>query len=501
MTIDLGVLERERPDDRRQPGHWAGWWRWRRTPVRRWGQGALAVLLSLPLAAATPLPPPGLVPVWTHAMLSLSGTAPLPRPVPDGPHLYAVAPTAAGPALVAYRLADGSVAWRAPVAGDVAAVRVAAGVPVVTTAGPHATAYDPATGRVLWRRAGVPWQEVGGSLLVVGEPTGDPFRLVTAVDPATGRALWRRAGVPWREVGGSLLVVAVPAGSGHLRVVTAVDPRTGDALGVVTGQADPAVSPWQAPDGSLHLFTLNRDGGLARHPMAGGPVRSVDTAHEQRQGEPRDDSLGVVDDLVVVTDRTGPLRAVAAYDPVTLRHRWTLPGGYGASPCGPVVCVRVVDPDAGPYPSVRGVDPRSGATRWSASCADADLSGGSCTMSVRGLGQGRLWMEMVVPDRYTQGSRVTSWVADATTGEPLTDGLAWSLRERHGGSALLLSQGDRERAPGTPARPRRWWWARAGAGPEVEVLGSVDATTCVPHDPYLVCWTDREGVTVWRIDR
>jgi hypothetical protein len=35
----------------------------------------------------------------------------------------------------------------------------------------------------------------------------------------------------------------------------------------------------------------------------------------------------------------------------------------------------------------------------------------------------------------------------------------------------------------------------------VEVLGSVDATTCVPHDPYLVCWTDGEGVTVWRIDR
>ena len=461
MTIDLGVLERERPDDRRQSGHWAGWWRWRRTPVRRWGQGALAVLLSLPLAAATPLPPPGLVPVWTHATLSLSGTAPLPRPVPDGPHLYAVAPTAAGPALVAYRLADGSVAWRAPVAGDVAAVRVAAGVPVVTTAGPHATAYDPATGRVLWRRAGVPWQEVGGSLLVV----------------------------------------AAPAGGGHRRVVTAVDPRTGDALGMVAGEADPAVSPWQAPDGSLHLFTLNRDGGLARHPMAGGPVRSVDTAHEQRQGEPRDDSLGVVDGLVVVTDRTGPLRAVAAYDAVTLRHRWTVPGGYGSSPCGPVVCVRVADPDAGPYPSVRGVDPRSGVTRWSASCADADLSGGSCTMSVRGLGQGRLWMEMVVPDRYTQGSRVTSWVADATTGEPLTDGLAWSLRERHGASALLLSQGDRERAPGTPARPRRWWWARAGAGPEVEVLGSVDATTCVPHDPYLVCWTDREGVTVWRIDR
>jgi hypothetical protein len=93
-------------------------------------------------------------------------------------------------------------------------------------------------------------------------------------------------------------------------------------------------------------------------------------------------------------------------------------------------------------------------------------------------------------------------VVDAATGHRLTGRLSWSLRDRDRDQEpeLLVSRGDRDRAPGTLARPRRQWWARIGTGPGVSVLGAVDANTCLPHQPYLVCWTEGAGLTVWRID-
>lgn len=460
--IDLGTLEPTGPEGRPAP-HWrGGWWDQHRRIARRWGQLLLVVSLILSLSAAAP-PAPRLAPLWTDTALSLSGTAQWSRPVADGPHLYALTPVASGGvALLAHRLRDGQLAWRARLAASGNGsfiLRVAGGVPVVTAFGARTAAYDPGTGRPLWRRVGMPWREIGGRLLLTA----------TAAD-------------------------------GRGEVVTAIDPGTGDAVGSATWPAGQVAAPWLAGDGTLHLFTLGPDGTLTRRPLTSdGQARAA--APRPGDGAARAGSLRLVDGLVVAIARTGDRRGVVAYDTGTLRRRWWVPGGYGVSPCGPVVCVRVTG-SAGRYDSVRGVDPASGTTRWAVSCADAGLTGRPCTLSAVSVGPGdRLWVEMVVPDRYTHGSLATSWIADTRTGDRLTDTVRWSLRQELGelGKQLLLSRADRQRAPGRPARPRTVWWALADDGPGVDVLGSVPANACTPHHPYLVCWTEGEGVTVWRI--
>lgn len=465
-TIDLGVLDRG-DDGRPEPWtvtwrRWAGRVRRRRRSARRGVPVLLAVMACLPLGGGAPAPPPRLTPLWTEATLSLSGADQWSRPVLGDAHLYALAPTPAGAELSAYRLRDGRTAWRRALGArdPVTGLVVVAGVPVVVTDGPHVTAYHPGTGRRLWRRPGVPRQEVAG-----------------------------------------LLLVAADAAAGGGEVVTALDPRTGEVAGAVVERADRVAAPWQAPDGSLYLFTLRRDGALARLPMTGDAAAArVGTPHREQPGDSREESLAVLDDLVVVAERTGEQRALTAYDAATLRRRWTVVGGYQAIGCEPVVCVRVAG-GPGPYGAVYGVDPLTGVTRWSRSCADAGYSGLPCTMLVRGVDPGRLWAELAVPDRYTHGSRVTSWVLDATTGEPVSGRARWGLQERYGGgSELLVSRSDRDRAPGRTVRPARLWWGRTGPAGGVEVLGSIDATVCLPRHPYLVCGTGTAGVTVWRID-
>lgn len=487
--IDLGVLDRDEPDGRPWSGaalrrRWAQWrdrWtrRWRRVPVRRYGQALLAALLCLAFATAAAPSAPRLAQVWTDPSLSLSGVAEAPRPVVDGQHLYAVTPTAAGPALTAYRLEDGSRAWqvRPDVAGEVTDLVVAAGVPVLATSGPRVTGYDPATGGVRWHRIGTPRRAVDGHLLVAARITG---------------------------------------GQGERTV--AVDPRTGEVSGAVVLPDRPVTAPWRAPDGTLHMFALTDDGTLTRHPMAGTATSAtIRTQHRVGTGEPQA-SIRVVDGVVMLSDRTDAGPQLAAYDAASLRPRFTVPGGYGPMPCGPVVCVRV-SATSEPYGSVWGVDPGSGAVRWSASCADADLGGGPCTLTVQELGRDRLWMEVIQADRYTHGSLATSWIAEARTGAPVTAPGQWSLQQRYHGSELLLRQSARDRAPGVPTRPSQVWWATADpaadstadsaadstadamGGSEVDILGAVSATTCAPHHPYLVCWTENEGITVWRIGR
>jgi len=458
-TIDLGVLDRDDGAGPTRP--WPPTWRpgagqGRR---RRWSV-LLAVLACLPLAGAAPPPGPGLVELWTTDALTLAGGDQWSRPVPGDTLLYALTPTATGADLTAYRWADGQVAWRTHLgARDATGLVVAAGVPIVISQGPHVAAYHPDTGRMLWRRPGVPRQRVGALLLV-------------AVDD--------------------------PGGDGQ--VVSAVDPWTGEPAGAVTERADRVAVPWSAPDGTLHLVTLDRDGVLARRPFTGGRVAAAPTGHRDTSDGARSVRLVVVDDLVVVARRAvGGEPSVTAYDAATLRWRWRVPGGQDAASCGPVVCVRVTG--AGPYDAVHGVDPVSGSSRWTAGCAGAGYSGAPCTLAVSPLGGGRLWAELAVPDRYTHGSRATSWVIDAATGRRLTGPVPWRLRERYGGSDLLVSRDDRDRARAGPARPVRLWWGRAGPDGGVEVLGAVDAADCLARHPYLLCGGGTAGVTVYRVRR
>lgn len=462
-TIDLGVMDRGDGDREGQPWHvrrrrLAPRLRWRRPAVRRWTPALLVVLVALPLAAGSPAPDPELALVWTEDSLSLTGTGPWSRPVPGDTHLYTLRAAGDGVGLSAYRLATGRVEWRTPVpAGEVSGLVVVDGVPIVVDGAPRLWAYH----------------------------------------PDTGQLLWRRPGVPGREVAGLLLVRAEAAGGDGAEVVTALDPRTGTVAGAVTERADRVAAPWLAPDGRLYLFTLGRDGVLARRPFGGGGTATTTTPIREPATGPRRQSLTTVAGLVMVMDRAGD-RGVTAYDAGALRRRWTVAAGYQAFDCAPVVCVRVAgEPE--PYGAVHGVDPRTGLIRWSESCADAGYGGAPCTLSVRQVGDGQLWTELAVPDRYTHGTLVTSWVMDAATGQRRTAPAPWSLAERYGDSGLLVSRTDRSRAAGPVVRPRRLWWGRTVPAGGVEVIGPVDATACHPRHPYLVCGTPAGGVAVWRV--
>jgi outer membrane protein assembly factor BamB len=462
-TIDLGVQARDGADHAPERDRPASWWRWwtgryrrRRRVVRRWGQVLLVLAVSLPLAAAAPPAPARLAPLWTDASLTLSGAAPSPSPVAHGPHLYAIQPYGAGQVLTARLLRDGKTVWQVvlDVPGEAVGLQVSAGVPVVTTDSPHAAAYDPHSGQVAWERPGVPDAQADGVLLVTAE-----------------------------------------AESGR-RVVTAVAPDSGQVVGAAVVPAYQARTTWRAPGGTVHLFTLDTDGRLTRQVLGDG--REEDgTVHGEQAGSGRG-SLAVRHGLVLVTDRTAPDRATLAHDATTLEHRWTVPDAYATAVCGPVLCVYVSGAGG---PSVWGVHPATGTIAWTARCADVGISGAPCRLAVHALADGdRLWIEAVTPDRYTGGTRARSWIARATTGGRLTSPDGWALRQRVDGAGLLLGRSDLDRAPERPGGPFRLWWAHADAdGSSVEVLGTVDATDCRPHHPYLVCWTEGEGVTVWGI--
>jgi outer membrane protein assembly factor BamB len=164
---------------------------------------ALALVAALLSPAAHPPPPPRLELVLT---LPHRGDGPV---AIGGGSVYSVATTAAGMALVAHRLADGTQRWTVPVpaSGQTPWVRVSGDVPIVTGLDPtrpgqfdlRMGAFDPDTGRLLWTRTGSPRGPGRGGdrwLLVqrqlsIGEGSPGPAAVeFTAVDIRTGEALW-----------------------------------------------------------------------------------------------------------------------------------------------------------------------------------------------------------------------------------------------------------------------------------------------------------------------
>lgn len=464
-TIDLGTYSFQTgPEPVPEPERsWASWAGLRRLlPV-----GLLAVLLWPLAGAAAPAPPP-LVPLWTAPDGSLSND----QVAVSGAHLYAVARTGGGPALTAYRLADGSVSWQVPLGvpdgpawpsgPDRIAVGLADGVLVVQGfigSGPVAV-YDPVTADLRW----------------AGEGYLDPFGAGLA-------ELYHQAG---DQLDSSMEIRELDSGA----VVMSFEGTTEQFARQV------------APDGTVALVGLAPDGQLASYDVASGTVRQrTSTPHQEELRAVRQNFVEIVGDLVLVHDDGGITAEVAAYDLATLEPLWTIEA-RSAGACGPVLCVHTGDLNGRPV-ELHGVDPVTGAPRWTMDCADAGVSG-QCYLHQWRLTPGDRLVVQPHPTDPRPGDPFLHVIVDAATGRPVAGPTTWEIVPGDG-PGLLLRRGEGVPSSGTEywreedITPHRVWWARSDRDlRRVELLGVAEADWCTPHMPYLVCHTAGEPFQVWR---
>ena len=422
-TIDLGTYRYDQDHAAGgeaaapTPGHGA-----RRAAVRRWGLPA-AVLLVLPLAGAATPPEPALELLWSVPAANPVGDSQVVFAVDDD-HLYlATAEEDAGDrewTLAGYGLADGRMRWRAPLSGsNIPSLWPVGPTLVVHTSGrdgsPATAGYEPATGQQRWTRPEGVFRADGHDLMLLmgrtfpapnpDEPYGDEMELIP-VDPRTGR-----------DAGGTLRIGA------H------------DSL-VVSAR----------PGGGVDLFTLARDGVVTRYDVTTGEaVATVDTPHRERDAEGSQNQLSVGDGLLLVGARGGDAPpAVSAYDAGTLAHRWDAPIAADLPrSCGPVVCV---NSRSGDTEVLHGLDPATGAVRWSVPCTLAGAPGLECQrLAAQPLPGDRLWVEIEPSGEGREPT--TARVVDAASGRPLSATTRWELPFPWQGPGLLLRPRDRGPVP------------------------------------------------------
>jgi hypothetical protein len=309
VIIDLG-LARGEPDEYARP---------QRSTVPIWFAPVLVAIVVLLSSAASAAPPP---PAMAPLLRMPFGPADPYALTPDGNLL-----TQSEGTLTSYHLADGSVRWRA---------------------GSPAPTYRLRTGGdlVLLR----PWS---GN-------RGDPG--TTAISLRSGTAEWRRAGnvvtLPGSDV--LLAVSGVPSSRSGRRVqgaVDAVDPAGGGTRWQVQVPSTAVLMGVPGPAYSGPRMLLMHDSRLAAvHDLGTGNLL---TSAELPAADYGPDNPNIAGGLLVLRHLTPGGRMVSAYDPVTLRLRWSRPAGYafGVTPCGPLICL--TGPDG-----VRALEPRGGLQRW-----------------------------------------------------------------------------------------------------------------------------------------
>lgn len=446
--IDLGVYSREHgPEpllapERPVPLPAARSWRW--WPV------VLATLLLWPLAGAAAAPVPPLTLLWTEPEGARSSS----EIAVGDTDLYAVTAAADGPALTAFRLADGSVRWE---------------VPLVTPGGPEWPSGTQDMGVRL----------INGMLFVLSYQLPET---VAAYDPATAQLRWTGEGFP-EPIGPDRVVLSAvwrdsPGVRSEIRELD---------TGAVVASFDHTAGQFAyqvSPDAPARVVGLSRDGALTSYdPFSGAVLRRVETPYEEVLDAGYQNGVSISDDLVLVTGYADGLDLVA-FDLATLTPLWTIPDGMGATPCAPVLCVATVRPDGLPG-ELRGVDPVTGTVQWSMSCADGGTE--QCFLAVREpWSDGRVLVEDWALDGSGQGTGF--WVIDTVTGRPLVEPGQWRF-VASSGESLLLSRGEGE-----------LWLAWADPELErIEVLGSVEADWCTPYGSHLVCNTGGQPFQVWRL--
>jgi hypothetical protein len=426
VIIDLG-LARGEPDEYARP---------QRSTMPDWFAPVLiAVIVLLCSAGSAAPPPPALSPVLTLPF----GPAD-PYMLTDDGRLLAQTYGS----LTSYDLADGRVNWRAGSASPTYRLRTSGDV-------------------VLMR----PWSGT----------QGDPG--TTAISLTSGAAQWRRSGNVVTVAGSSALLAVTgvrSSGSGRRvqRSVDALDPFGGTTRWQVPIPSTAVLMGVPGPAGGDARMLLMHDSQIAAvHDLGTGRLL---TSAELPAADYGPDNPSVAGGLLVLRHPTPTGRMVSAFDPVTLRLRWTRPAGYafGVSPCGPLICL--TGPDG-----VRAVDPAGGLQRW--------FRTGWRSVEQRG--------QAVVAFGTPAGEADPVGVIDPVTGAVLVDLHGWRLVSGTGGGQHLLVT----RPADSSGRTMVAVAAPGGAHPEL--LADLPAGTgdCQAVPGRLVCRESTGELVVWAYRR
>jgi outer membrane protein assembly factor BamB len=301
----------------------------------------------------------------------------------------------------------------------------------------------------------------------------------TALDMRTGRVLWRNPTdhhlVSSDDVA---LLENLPTGEDGPPSIDVVDLRTGRT--VWSHNAGPASEwlidePTTSADSPQFLVTVKPGGDVTTFRLADGAVvarRALRLPASEWGAEAQDDftQVSADGDTLFHARRQGNRTSLAAYRLVTLEPMWRTEGGPvgSVSECGTVTCVNTAE-------AVSGLDPRTGAHRWTAA--------GWAYASARG---GRLIA-------FAGEGSETVGVLDPETGR-----VAYQHRtggEIEGSSRYFVRE--------DVTFPGRLWVVDMGAGRlRARVLGRLTDTTtmpCAADGPYIACMSVLGGVDVWRV--
>jgi outer membrane protein assembly factor BamB len=427
VVIDLG-LARGEPDEYVRPVH---------STMPVWlAPMILAFLVLLSSAASAAPPPPALSTVFTTPV----GPGD-PYTLTEGGELLAQTYGR----LSAYTLSDGRLKWEAGSASPTYRLRTGGGLVLLRPwtgdrADPGTTAISLNSGAAQWRRSGNVVTIAGSTALLavsgVRSLSGSGRRVqgpVDAVDPASGTTRWQ-VNIPSTAV---LLGVPGPPGQ-RSRMLLMHDDQTAAVHDLDTGAL------------LAHAVLPPADYGPDNPVISGG--------------------------LLLLRHPTTTGRVVSAFDPVTLKLRWTRSAGYafGVTPCGDLACL--TGPDG-----VRAIEPSDGSQRW--------FRSGWRNVEQRN--------GMVVAYGSPAGENDAVGVIDPVTGAVLTGLHGWRpVPATGGGERMLVS---RLVEGGT-----RTMVAVVGPGDaRPELLGDLPAGTgdCQAAPSRLVCRSTSGDLVVWSYRR
>jgi outer membrane protein assembly factor BamB len=276
---------------------------------------------------------------------------------------------------------------------------------------------------------------------------------------------------------GVLLAVSGVRSSGSGRrvqgLVDAVGAQTGTTRWQVPVPSTAVLIPVPGPAGNgPRMLLVHDDRTAAVHDLGTGSLLTSAALPAADYGP---DNPTVAGGLLVLRHPTPTGRMVSAFDPVTLRLRWTRPAGYafGVSPCGPLICL--TGPDG-----VRAVEAGGGLQRW--------LRTGWRSIEQRG--------SVAVAYGTPAGETDPVGMIDPATGQVLVDLRGWRLVSGTGGGNHLLvtrlvDSGSRTMvavaAPGG-GRPRLLADLPAGTG---DCQAVPDRLVCRESSGELVVWAYR----------